>query len=88
MAAITSLARSDGFYASREPNDHAQPDEIEFRKGSVSIEEYNSHADILLLKHHHKIYVDVSVARSTAPSHIAKGRTDVPLAAASYRARV
>jgi len=29
----------------------------------------------------------VSIARSTAPSKIAKGRTDVPLAAARYRAR-
>jgi hypothetical protein len=60
---------------------------MEFRKGTISIDEYNSHADILLLKHELKLYVDVSVVRSTAPSKIAKGRTDVPLAAASYRAR-
>jgi hypothetical protein len=88
MAAVMSLARSVGFYASREPNDHARPDELEFRRASASIEEYNSHADILLLKHHLKLYVDVSVVRSTAPSKlVGKGRTDVPLAAASYRAR-
>ena len=87
MATVMSLARSVGFYASREPNDHARPDELEFRKGSVSIDQYNSHADILLLKHHLKLYVDVSVVRSTAPSKIAQGRTDKPLAAASYRAR-
>ena len=87
MSAVMSLARSVGFYASREPNDHARPDELELRKGSVSIDEYNSHADILLLKHHLKLYVDVSVVRSTTPSKIAKGCTDVPLAAASYRAR-
>ena len=87
MAAVMSLARSVGFYASREPNDHARPAELEYRKDTVSIEEYNSHADILLLKHNLKIYVDVSVVRSTSPSKITKGRTDVPLAAATYRAR-
>ena len=87
MAAVMSLARSVGFYASREPNDHARPAELEFRKDTASIEEYNSHADILLLKHHLKIYVDVSVVRSTSPSKTAKGRTDVPLTAAAYRAR-
>lgn len=87
MAAVMSLARSVGFYASREPTDHARPAELEFRKDTVSIEEYNSHADILLLKHNLKIYVDVSVVRSTSPSKITKGRTDVPLAAATYRAR-
>lgn len=87
IAAVMSLARSVGFYASREPNDHARPDELEFRKDSVSIDEYNAHADILLLKHQLKLYVDVSVVRSTAPSKLTKGRTDVPLAAASYRAR-
>jgi hypothetical protein len=87
MSAVMSLARSVGFYASREPNDHARPDELEFRKAEVSIDEYNSHADILLLKHHLKLYVDVSVVRSTSPSKTASGRTDVPLAAASYRAR-
>jgi hypothetical protein len=87
MAAVMSLARSVGFYASREPNDHARPAELEFRKTTASIEEYNAHADILLLKHNLKIYVDVSVVRTTAPSNIATGRTDVPLAAASYRAR-
>ena len=87
MSAVMSLARSVGFYASREPNDHARPDELEFRKQSVSIDEYNAHADILLLKHQLKLYVDVSVVRSTCPSRIAKGRTDKPLAAASYRVR-
>jgi hypothetical protein len=87
MSAVMSLARSVGFYASREPNDHARPDELEFRKAEVSIDEYNAHADILLLKHHLKLYVDVSVVRSTSPSKTASGRTDVPLAAASYRAR-
>ena len=85
MHVVMSLARSVGFYASREPNDliHARPDELEYRKDTVSIDEYNAHADILLLKHQLKIYVDVSVTRSTSPSKTAKGRTDVPLAAAS-----
>jgi len=87
MATVMSLDRSVGFYASREPNDHACPAELEYRKYTCSIDEYNSHGDILLLKNNLKIYVDVSVVRSTSPSKTAKGRTNVPLAAASYRAR-
>ena len=83
MSAVMKLARSVGFYASREPNDHMRPAGQHMRD-----EGFNSHADILLLKHNLKYYVDVSVVRSTQASKLKQqSNPTTPLQAAGYRAK-
>jgi hypothetical protein len=52
-------------------------------------EQYNMHADILLLKHDQRLYVDVAVTRSTAASNLTAGHSaNYPLQAAARRARM
>jgi hypothetical protein len=84
ISALMTLARSVGFFASREPNDHAQPEGL-----NLTDEQYNDHADILLLKHDQRLYVDVAVTRPTAASNLTAGHSaNYPLQAAARRARM
>jgi hypothetical protein len=54
---VCDLARLCGFSATREPNGHIRPENIANSKPSS--EEYNQHADILLVKYDMKLYLDV-----------------------------
>jgi hypothetical protein len=65
---LLDLARSVGFNAIREPNSHIRPDSLaQLPSSSV---EYNRHADLLLLKHGLKLYVDVTITRPTKESTV------------------
>jgi Reverse transcriptase (RNA-dependent DNA polymerase) len=82
---LMQLARSVGFYASHEPNHHQRPAALHVELASTPLpndmadesEEplptgWNDHADILLVKHDCKLYVDVAVTRPTARSRLEK----------------
>jgi hypothetical protein len=76
------LARSVGFYASHEPNHHQRPHGQATERhvedtSAVCAEDgialpggWNDHADILLVKHDRKLYVDVAVTRPTTRSRL------------------
>ena len=68
------LARAVGFYAAHEPNHHQRPSnvpvETEDGKDSNGPGKWNDHADILLVKHGRRLYIDVCVTRPTARSTI------------------
>jgi len=64
------LARSVGFHVRREPNDHVRPSNMTSPQGK----HYNNHADILLVKHDQRIYVDVTVTRPTCSSNMQVGK--------------
>ena len=66
---LEDLARSVGFYATREPNWHVRPDDV--KNLPAASEKYNQHADLLLLKHNLKLYIDVALTRPTTPSNLA-----------------
>jgi hypothetical protein len=68
MQTLMTLARKVGFYASREPNHHIRP---QSHADAVNLDRFNEHADVLLLKHDRKIYVDVTVTRPTNQSNLA-----------------
>jgi len=78
---LQDLAVSVGFNTVREPNSHVRPDAI--AQLPASSIEYNHHADLLLLKHGLKIYVDVTITRPTNDSTVkvsAKtGASTIPL---------
>jgi hypothetical protein len=58
------LAHLVGFHAVREPNAHVRPPEIAALPANS--EKYNQHADLLLLKHDLKLYIDVTVVRPSS----------------------
>jgi hypothetical protein len=68
MQTLMDLARSVGFYASREPNHHRRPAGI----GGPGTDKWNDHADILLVKHNRRLYIDVCVTRPTNASNLQK----------------
>ena len=68
---LQDLAVSVGFTAIREPNSHVRPEEIAAQ--ATCSEEYNHHADLLLLKHGLKLYIDVTVTRPTKESTLRNG---------------
>ena len=65
---LQDLAISVGFIAIREPNSHVRPAVIAGK--SASSEDYNIHADLLLLKHDLKLYIDVVITRPTQATHL------------------
>jgi hypothetical protein len=65
---VLDLARLVGFHAIREPNDHIRPPEIAALPPHS--EKFNHHADILLLKHDLKLYIDVTVVRPTTVTNL------------------
>jgi hypothetical protein len=70
---LQDLAVNAGFIAIREPNSHIRPADI--ASLPVQSEEYNKHADLLLLRHGQKLYVDVTVTRPTSETNIkSRGR--------------
>lgn len=83
---LQDLAVSVGFNTIREPNSHIRPDSLASLPASSV--EYNHHADLLLLKHGMKLYVDVTVVRPTNNTTVAAARDGntgasiIPLAAA------
>jgi len=60
---LQDLAVTAGFTAIREPNSHVRPEAIA-AQANLS-KEYNHHADLLLLRHGLKLYIDVTVTRPT-----------------------
>jgi hypothetical protein len=68
---VCDLARLAGFSATREPNGHIRPENI--ANSNPCSEEYNQHADILLVKYDMKLYLDVSIARPTTASQLKDG---------------
>jgi hypothetical protein len=73
MQVVMDLARSVGFHVRREPNDHIRPDNM----ANPHSKHYNDHADILLVKHAQRIYVDVTVTRPTCSSNLHGGGNKV-----------
>ena len=69
---LMRLARSVGFYAAHEPNHHQRPSTVSLKnmddKDSEGPGGWNDHADILLVKHDRRLYIDVSVTRPTTRS--------------------
>jgi hypothetical protein len=61
---LMDLAHLVGFHAVREPNAHVRPPEIAALPANS--EKYNQHADLLLLKHDLKLYIDVTVVRPSS----------------------
>ena len=76
---VMDLAINAGFMAIREPNSHMRPEDISDQ--APLSKDYNLHADILLLKHDMKLYIDVTVCRPTNASALAsrKGVLTQPL---------
>lgn len=83
---LMQLARSVGFYASHEPNHHQRPVTVSQHVESTPVPlvddhpqldetmpaGWNDHADILLVKHDCRLYVDVAITRPTARSRLEK----------------
>lgn len=68
----------------REPNHHIRPQP---NADATDLSKFNEHADILLLKHDRRIYIDVTVTRPTNASNSAlAGITSVPLLSTQARA--
>jgi len=65
---IRDLAVHAGFMAIREPNMHVRPADV--ADLPALSEKYNQHADLLLLRHDLKLYIDVTVTRPTNASHL------------------
>ena len=65
---VMDLAINAGFIAIREPNTHIRPAAV--ADAPADSKHYNLHADILLLKHDRKFYIDVTVARPTNESNL------------------
>lgn len=65
---LMDLAINAGFTAIREPNSHLRPEDVS-EQAPLS-KDYNLHADILLLKHDLKLYVDVTVCRPTNSTNL------------------
>ena len=84
MQTLITLARKVGFHAVREPNHHIRP---QANADATDLHKFNEHADILLLKHDRRIYIDVTVTRPTNASNSAlAGITSVPLLSTRSRA--
>ena len=66
---LMRLARSVGFYASHEPSHHQRPQQAADNKLTDG---WNDHADILLVKHDRRLYVDVTVTRPTTSGRLSK----------------
>jgi hypothetical protein len=64
---LGQLARSVGCYVSLEPNNHQRPDSYGAHHDD---EGFDKHADLLILKHDRRLYVDVSVTRPTNKSNL------------------
>ena len=78
---LIDLAHTAGFTCIKEPNSHIRPDGIA-QQSPLSIA-YNQHADILMLRHDQKLYIDVTVTRPTNESNVRSGHTQFrPLRAA------
>jgi hypothetical protein len=85
MQVLMDLARTVGYYTIQEPNNHIRPEEI--KKQPALSEEYNQHADILLLKHDEKLYIDVAITRPTNITNLSKDSTlTTPLISTHRRA--
>jgi hypothetical protein len=78
---LQDLAVSVGFNTIREPNSHVRPESL--AQLPASSVEYNHHADLLLLKHGLKLYIDVTVTRPTNDANVnlsqRGGATTTPL---------
>ena len=73
---LMDLGRAVGYTCSREPNLHVRPE----GQSSMSSKNYNSHADILMLKHNQRIYIDVTVTRPTSVTNMRTQKSSlVPL---------
>jgi hypothetical protein len=84
MQTLITLARKVGFHAVREPNHHIRPQP---NADATDLSKFNEHADILLLKHDRRIYIDVTVTRPTNATNSARaGITSVPLLSTQARA--
>ena len=67
---VMELARAVGFHVRREPRDNVRPEHIR----TPYDKHYHDHADILLIKHAQRIYVDVTVSRPTCASLLRNGQ--------------
>jgi hypothetical protein len=79
---VQDLAINAGFMAIREPNAHVRPEGI--AEQAALSKDYNRHADLLLLRHDLKLYVDVTVVRPTRASTLhaqARSVSTLPLTA-------
>jgi hypothetical protein len=70
---LQDLAVSVGFSTTREPNSHIRPPGIADKPPHSAA--YNEHADLLLLRHDTKLYIDVTVVRPTSDSSLKKPLT-------------
>ena len=66
---LQDLASSVGFTCIREPNLHVRPAGV--RDQPADSAGYGEHADLLLLKHDLKLYVDVTITRPTNATNLA-----------------
>ena len=77
---LMRLARAVGFYAAHEPNHHQRPPNVPVPSGTDDDDNakkprgWNDHADILLVKHDRRLYIDVCVSRPTARSTMTSAR--------------
>lgn len=69
---VQDLATAVGFHCIREPNLHVRPTDV--RDQSARSQKYHEHADLLLLKHDQKFYIDVTITRPTNATHLAQHR--------------
>ena len=79
LADVATLA---GFTTIREPNLHVRPTHV--ANQNANMPQYNTHADLLLLRHDLKLYVDVTIPRPTKDSSVKAGAARfTPLKAAA-----
>ena len=86
---LQDLALHAGFLTVREPNTHIRPAEIE--RLPADSKGYNTHADLLLLRHDLKLYIDVAVTRPTNATLLTSSPTavsTVPLYSTEKIARI
>ena len=81
MQVLMDLGRAAGYTVTREPNDHVRPIE----QSMPSAKNYNSHADILMMKHDQSIYIDVSITRPTSITNLKSKSCRTPLNATNAR---
>jgi len=67
---LMDTAINAGFTAIREPNSHIRPEGI--AEQDPLSDRYNLHADLLLLRHDLKLYIDVTVTRPTCLSQCSR----------------
>jgi len=78
-ASQSRMAVNAGFIAIREPNSHIRPADI--ASLPAQSEQYNKRADLLLLRHGLKLYIDVTVTRPTSETNCkVRATSHTPLA--------